>query len=332
MKKQVIIGIHGLGNKPSKDVLQQWWKESMLEGLADIGSEKQLPHFELIYWADILHKIPLNELEKDKNSPQFLDEPYKASSANYVPVDHSFRQKMLDFITDQLNKIFLNKDKTLNYSFITHALLKKYFTDLDIYYNEESKDNTARIARHFIRERVAEVIKKYADNDIMIIAHSMGSIITFDVLNFMVPDIKINTLVTIGSPLGLPFVVSQIAAEHRKNHITENFTSTPPGITGHWFNFADIMDYVALNYKLSDDFSKNAFGVAPEDFLVNNNYEVNGIKNYHKSFGYLRAKEFSQVLAHFINKKQLSPVQKIMENVNEFFGKIKDRLQKQKTE
>ncbi|MDF1548833.1 MAG: hypothetical protein P1P88_13500, partial [Bacteroidales bacterium] len=108
------------------------------------------------------------------------------------------------------------------------------------------------------------------------------------------------------------------------------FTSTPPRITGHWFNFADIMDYVALNYKLSDDFSKNAFGVAPEDFLVNNNYEENGIKNYHKSFGYLRAKEFSQALAQFINKKQLSTVQKIMENVHEFFDKIKESMFTQK--
>ena len=30
----VIIGIHGLGNKPSPPLLAKWWKEAIREGLS----------------------------------------------------------------------------------------------------------------------------------------------------------------------------------------------------------------------------------------------------------------------------------------------------------
>ena len=63
----VIIGIHGLGNKPPKKQLEHWWKLAMMEGLKTHGFHTKLPNFELVYWADILNERPLSESEKDKN-------------------------------------------------------------------------------------------------------------------------------------------------------------------------------------------------------------------------------------------------------------------------
>ena len=125
--KKVIIGIHGLGNKPPKDLLQKWWKNAIEEGLALSGINKNIPEFELVYWSDILHDKPLDPEEKDKRSPNFLDEPYTKAPKNFVAEKHAFLQKVVDFLTEELNKIFLNEDKTLNYSFITDALLRRYF-------------------------------------------------------------------------------------------------------------------------------------------------------------------------------------------------------------
>ena len=31
---KIIVGIHGLANKPEKDVLAEWWVKSIREGLA----------------------------------------------------------------------------------------------------------------------------------------------------------------------------------------------------------------------------------------------------------------------------------------------------------
>jgi hypothetical protein len=280
----------------------------------------------LVYWADILYDKPLNRWEKDKDSPYFLDEPYiKAPNRNFKE-KHPFQEKIIGFISDQINKIFLNEDKSLNYSFITNAILKKYFRDLEVYYLEECKDeNKVNCkARDLIQERLVQYITKYNNYDIMIIAHSMGSIITFDVLNFLIPEAKVNTLVTIGSPLGLPIVVSKIAAEQKKKLKGKSIMATPPGIKNNWFNFADIMDHVAINFELSDDFRENERGILPTDFLVNNNYEINGEINHHKSFGYLRTPEFSKILGDFIADWKLNVAQIVLKTVQGFVEKVKE--------
>jgi len=326
--KKVILGIHGLGNKPPKNLLQKWWKEAMIEGLHSSGINKNLPRFELVYWADILYDKPLNRREKDKDSPYFLDEPYIEAPSTIVDEKHPIQEKIIGFISDQLSRIFLDEDKSLNYSFITDAILKKYFKDLDVYYVEECKDKTKVNckAHDLIQERLAKCISKYHNYDIMIIAHSMGSIITFDVLNFLIPEARVNTLVTIGSPLGLPVVVSKIAAEQKKKSEGQNIMATPPGVTKSWFNFADINDLVAINYKLSDDFAENERGILPIDFLVNNNFEIDGETNHHKSFGYLRTPEFSKMLGDFIADRKLNLAQKVLNAVWGFVEKIKSYL------
>ena len=325
--RKVIIGIHGLGNKPPKYLLQKWWKDAMIEGLNSSGFKKNLPDFELVYWADILYDKPLNRWEKDKDNPYYLDEPYIKAPEIIIDKKHPFQEKIIGFISNQLNKIFLNEDKSLNYSFITDAILEKYFRDLEVYYMEECKDeNKVNCrARDLIQERLVQYITKYNNNDIMIIAHSMGSIITFDVLNFLIPEARINTLVTIGSPLGLPIVVSKIAAEQKKKLKGKSIMATPPGVTSNWFNFADIMDHVAINYKLADDFRENVRGILPTDFLVNNNYEINGEINHHKSFGYLRTPEFSKILSDFIADEKLNAGQKVLKTVQGFIEKVRER-------
>ena len=325
--KKIIIGIHGLGNKPPKFLLQKWWKDAMLEGIKAQGINKKLPDFELVYWADILYEKPLNNWEKDSENRYFLDEPYTKAPKYFETEPRTFRQKLIDFISEQLNNIFLNEDKSLNYSFLTDIILKKYFRDLDIYYIEECKDendNTCK-ARELIQKRVEQVIRKYHDYEIIIVAHSMGSIIAFDVLNYIIPEIEINTLVTIGSPLGLPVVVGKIAAEQIRKLNGKNIMATPPGIKANWFNMADIMDYVALNYKLADDFIQNERKISPKDFLVQNNYQINGAKNPHKSFGYLRTPEFSAILNDFIGDESLNFGQKALYKMQGLIVKVKEQ-------
>ena len=333
--KKVIIGVHGLGNKPPKYLLEKWWKDAIKEGFCNNGVANDLPEFELIYWADILYEKPLNKWEKDADSPYYLDEPYKKSPKRLEVEDTSFQQDVIDFISNQLNKIFLNEDKTLNYGFITDFILHKYFKDLEIYYTEECQieDELTCKAKYLIQNRIIEVLKKYEGCEIMIIAHSMGSIITFDVLTFLIPEVNIHTLVTIGSPLGLPVVISKIASEYRKISNGHTYMTTPPGVLNNWFNLADIQDKVALNYKLNDDFSPNLLGISPIDFMIVNDYEINKNKNPHKSFGYLRAPEMSKILGDFIVQKKknfanrlVNKLDQVLEDIKVQTEFVKDRL------
>jgi len=304
---KVIIGIHGLGNKPPKDILENWWKAAMLEGLEKEGKSIVLPRFELVYWADILYERPLDEGIENKEDPYFMDEKYVPGLPDFKPEESSLRKKVLDFIEEQLDKLFLNTDLTINYSGITDMIINRYFKDLEVYYSEECLDENDEKcqARKLIRERLAETIKKYQGDEIMLIGHSMGSIIAYDVLTFMVPDIDIDTFVAIGSPLGFPVIQGKIAAEWHAKRLVPPKLKTPPGIKKHWFNLADLKDRIALIYDLSDNYQPNHRGVAAEDFVVYNDYQSSHVFNPHKSYGYLRTSEFSKILTKFSDEQSM---------------------------
>lgn len=321
----VIIGVHGLGNKPSRHLLEYWWKLSMEEGLKSQDSKVPLSEFKLACWSDLIHDKPQDPGETDPGSPYFIDEKYEKAPANIPVVNYSTRIKVIDFLGRQMNRIFLNEDLTLNYSFISDTIINKYFSDLEVYYtgNITGNDNKIHKAKNLIRERLYSVLKKYENYDIMLISHSMGTIIAFDVLTFLAPEIKIKTFITMGSPLGLPVVISKIADEYKQRGIELNKVKTPPGVIKNWYNFSDIIDNVAFNYKLSDYYSENDYGVKPVDILITNNYECNGIRNPHKSFGYLRTPEFSKILNNFILAEKLSLRQRASRQIIRVTEKIK---------
>ena len=306
---KVIIGIHGLGNKPSKKTLTDWWLKSITEGMGKLDKNNFELNFEIIYWADVLHEKPLDETITDKDDPYYVDERYIPAPENFIPTPHPVRQKILRFIEKQMDKIFLNEDLSINYSFISDVIIHRYFKELEMYYTEErsGEDDKKYSVRDVIRNKAVDVLKKYKNDEIFLIAHSMGSIVIYDVLTFLLPQLKIDTLVTMGSPLGLPIVMSKIAAEEKlKPHIKEKL-KTPPGVERYWYNFSDLEDKIAMNYNLADDYDKNSNGVQAVDFVVNNNYEVKGERNPHKSYGYLRTPEFSKVLSEFLEREEPKP-------------------------
>ncbi|HPF52674.1 MAG TPA: hypothetical protein PK335_13925 [Draconibacterium sp.] len=314
---KVIIGIHGLGNKPPRNLLKNWWQMAIEEGLRKWKNEIPAYSFELVYWADILHENPLDENCTDKEDPLFLDEKYLPSSGNYVPEDHSKRKKILDFLGREMNSIFLNDDFSLNYSFLTDAIVRHFFTDLDKYYKDTLDVKTSKNVKDLIRQRTAEMIRKHQKDEILVIAHSMGSIIAYDVLAFDIPDITIDTLITIGSPLGLPVVKSKIAAERKIKQKDTGQLAAPSNIKKHWFNFSDLEDKVAINYQLSDDYSENTSQVKPIDFEVHNDYEIDGEPNPHKSYGYLRTQEFSDKVYIFLTTKKPSFWKRIIKKIRQ---------------
>lgn len=307
----VIIGIHGLGNKPSKSLLKDWWKLSMIEGLKTGNYYSRLPEFRIVIWSDILYEKPLDISEKDISSPYHIGEKYVSASTDFQVEDHGIRQKIVDYLGRQMNRIFLNDDLTMNYEFISDAIIGRYFKDLEFYFSGKRTIDAKSTESYseLIRNRLRDKLLKHRNDRIMLISHSMGTVIAYDVLTFVLPDIEVDTFVTMGSPLGLPVVMSKIGDEMKRRGLNGNNIKTPPGILKNWYNYSDILDKVAFNYKLSDYYLQNDHGVKPVDLLVTNNYEINGTKNPHKVFGYLRTQEFSKVLNDFILFGKLTTTQ-----------------------
>ena len=136
----------------------------------------------------------------------------------------------------------------------------------------------------------------------------MGSIIAYDVLTLLTPDINIHTWITFGSPLGLPVVLSHIAQEQKKMGM-KGHPATPENVQHSWINFTDLNDTIALNWNLADDYAPNSQGVHPLDITVNNRYEWQGNPNPHKSFGYLQTTEVARYIHSFLQENRSPLIQ-----------------------
>jgi len=299
--KQIILGIHGLGNKPSKSILEKWWLKSIKEGLDRIDKERLTIPFELVYWADVIHPEPYDLNITDKENPLFIEEVY--TKGNSEPRVHkaTLKSKILRYIEEQLDRVFLNEDLSINFKNVSDKLIHHYFSELETYYDEDCNSLTDPKcnAKNEIQKRLKEVLNKYKDYQILLIAHSMGSIVAFDVLTEN-SKIKVDTLVTIGSPLGIPVIVSKIFAEQKQKNKNLKKPTVPDTIVSKWVNMSDMEDKVALDHTLNDDFNSNKFGLRAEDLTVVNDYEINNEPNPHKSFGYLRTPEMANVIHQFL--------------------------------
>lgn len=299
---KIIIGIHGLGNKPPPNVLEKWWKLSLREGLNSIGKPWQNFDFELVYWADILHEKPLNPTVIDENNPFFIENPYIPSSSFLREKPNLKRKKFLDYVERQLDKIFIKQDLSISLSKISDLIIHKYFKDLDSYYSATTLtgNNVEVPSRELINTRLIDILKKHHQQKIMLIAHSMGSIIAYDVLCHNISDIHVDTFVTIGSPLGLSVVMQKILLEQKKEFDKNVRARTPENILRSWINFSDLEDKVAINYDLNDDFIDNSLKVLPVDRVVYNDYIYKGKRNPHKSYGYLRAPQLAEAIFEYL--------------------------------
>ena len=122
------------------------------------------------------------------------------------------------------------------------------------------------------------------------------------VLTRYVPEVKIHTLVTMGSPLGIPVVRSRMLSHIQREAGTSPVLKTPENILHAWYNLADFKDRVAINYELNTLFLPNSRQIQPRDYLVWNNYEYAGDRNAHKSYGYLRSSRMAQILCLFLSR------------------------------
>jgi predicted alpha/beta hydrolase family esterase len=274
-----IIGIHGLSNKPEAPALAKWWQDAMLEGLEkNQGVRLNSLDFTSVYWADVLY-------DQAEVQPPGHPDAYRPAEQGAIKrynenwID-ALRAKAHDLGGDILDtfKGAFGIDKTAD------LVLRKKLSDLSRYYKEPAIHDE-------LRRRLTEEIKNHPGKKILLIAHSMGSIIAYDVLRALGkenPQLAIEHFLTIGSPLGLPHVKMKI--------MDETAPVRTPTIVKRWSNLADRRDPVAVDLHLADDYGPNSARVRVRDDLVLNDW--GGIN--HKSFGYLRTPEFSELLAEFI--------------------------------
>jgi pimeloyl-ACP methyl ester carboxylesterase len=201
-------------------------------------------------------------------------------------------------------------------------LLDKVLRDFAFYYDPKRKikdrAGKMRVAHRVLMDELANAVvaeRQNYDGELIVIAHSMGTIIAYDVLRELgreIPGFKVEHFVTIGSPLGLPTVKANVLEEN-KNRPKADWVRTPTVVTKSWINYADRRDPVCLDNHLASDYGANISGIKVKDDIVLNDYcgerdahdrpaktRKDAKPNPHKSYGYLRTPELSQFLSSVV--------------------------------
>ncbi|MFH9060949.1 hypothetical protein ACH4GM_06980 [Streptomyces coeruleorubidus] len=159
---------------------------------------------------------------------------------------------------------------------LVRQFVARFFPDLLAYLHTP--------ARTQVQQRLADAVARQRPR--VLIAHSLGSVVAYDTL-WQRTDLKVDVLVTIGSPLAMPDVV----LPHLQHPGGFRSGSRPPGAAA-WINIADPGDLVAVPQPLTDTFrgvtSCLSSGI--------------GAFRMHKAGGYLRSAATAKAVLPYLDR------------------------------
>lgn len=187
---------------------------------------------------------------------------------------------------------------------VQKRLVARLTKDLGEYWRAESR------LRADVLDRVRSALCAAIDQNkhIMLVSHSTGTIVTYDVLWQLshdpefargYGDAKIDVWLTLGSPLGDSMVRKQLLGGDRRGR--ERY---PANVLA-WHNVAAEDDYIAHDRTVADDFRammKQRQISSIRDYRIYNLAIRYGRSDPHCSLGYLCHPRVIKVLADWINK------------------------------
>ena len=164
--------------------------------------------------------------------------------------------------------------------------IKASLQDTDRYFRND--DNIACSVRDLQKQPLREAVDR--GEKVLLIGHSMGSIIAYDSLwelQYLEQHERcVDTLLTIGSPLGMNYVQKHL------HGLRDRQSRSYPGNFRRWINVSARGDLVALDASLADDFGELLEQQPVESIKdhrrdIYNHYRDSKGLNVHKSYGYL---------------------------------------------
>lgn len=248
-----ITFIHGLANKPPMKDLRRLWLEALALDREDntgfdLGNDNVDDAF--VYWADLFYTTPLAvsdyesvgaELEASLRSArsELKEDAWVAAMRKVYPdAAESYPEPPVSEAAPAYERIPLP-------GFVKEAIMAEYLREAHAYLFD--KDG----ARTVIRNRVLEILKSVPDGTRrVIVSHSQGTFIAYDVLTGCDDCPPVDGLMTFGSPLGVDEVQDKLKWT-RENGF-------PAKLRGDWVNVYDPFDLVARpDPCLANDFRKN---------------------------------------------------------------------------
>lgn len=283
MREPIIIYVPGIKPKPPAAVHRAALWRCLLEGVrrADPQAAADMARhagcFSLVSWAHVFYETQRDIAVDEPGIERLLSLP--GPEERDVREAGSWRrrlQRSLYLLSDAFPPLF---------NLVGDANMRATIHDTRRYFTNEN--GAAVTVRHMVADALLEAWR--TDHRVLLIGHSLGSVIAFDVLwelshRFAVPG-RIDQFVTIGSPLGLSFVRNQLlgARETGRRRFPTNIRR--------WCNLSAVGEMTALDRALASTWAEmRDLGLVEEiaDRLDLQTYfrGPDGL-NVHRCYGYM---------------------------------------------
>jgi hypothetical protein len=295
------VFIHGLDNKPAPDYLYALWKRKLAHqdgpdlDAASVASA-------MAYWADVLYPSPDTNLAAYESAAGEVDGLGPAEALRLdglAPADAGRIRRLAGALgvdpespppeppPGEVEAV--RQERVPVPAWLRVRIMSKFVRDAHHYFfNVEFRPRAGE--RYFVRDelrrRFLDRLKAAAaDTPLVVVSHSMGTVIAYDCLMHEPSCPAVDTLFTIGSPLGLDEVQDFFPAWTRDDGFPEK-------IRGQWINVFDPLDVVAgADPHLANDY-RQAGRPAVEDLR-----EDNWGKWRHSISKYLQGEKLREKLA-----------------------------------
>ncbi len=293
LRRGTLIYIHGVGNHPPEAQLKRQWDTALFG--QDIGERSRMA-----YWVD-RDRYPTAETPdvEERWGGELGVAFHEAGAARpldvaaMLPPEASLEaRQMFERLAQQMQAEAAQEPAPREAGYGVEAIplprparqwlarrfARQFFPDAHDYMFVPE-------ARRRMRESLLARLR-VGGGPFVIIGHSLGSVIAYDVLRELSPSqCDVRALITIGTPLGV-------------REIQDRLRQWPPGTletpacVGKWLNVADRLDPIALDPAIDND-----FGGQPIQDVVGIGVNRDGWRNPHSSRGYLRVPEVRQTVS-----------------------------------
>ena len=252
-----IVFVHGLDNKPEADYLFNLWRRKLAHDngldLDNCGISSSMN-----YWADVLYESPDTNLAAYESAIGGIeaigaaDAPGELNHLEHKDDDRIRRlARQLDVDPDKVEEtqptetevLAVQQERVPVPAWLRTRIMAKFVRDAHHYFfNVEftPRPGASFRVRDELRRRFMECLRARPEQGpVVVVSHSMGTVIAYDCLMHEPDCPPIDGLMTVGSPLGLDEVQDFFPNWKRD----EGFPAAK--LNGPWVNVFDPLDPVA---------------------------------------------------------------------------------------